>query len=277
MRKYINKYTIIGLLSCFLLLFVSWGLESGAFKAFFNNMYVVEFDEYYLKVILNFGFTCYMLDGFGVMQLTLPLLAALASCGIMRLCTGYYENAKPRIQRYSKSIARDIVFISLFSALAMFIGFLLFYLFGVVNCPYVVREDHARSFLNIEFGDGFAWKNPYGYYLIEGVYRFFLFPFFYGIFACCSYIFFRKKFSGVIVPVGYFYLLTILCGTMRNSLHGTFSGELVQAIRPDRMTMMGGEVGRGYPMAYPFISLIPPIIASAVFFMLGVRNEKKNG
>ena len=100
MRKYINKYTVIALLSCFLLLFVSWGLESGAFKAFFNNKYIVEYDEYYLKVILNFGFTCYMLDGFGVMQLTLPLLAALASCGIMRLCTGYYENAKPRLRRY---------------------------------------------------------------------------------------------------------------------------------------------------------------------------------
>lgn len=218
-----------------------------------------------------------MIDGFGVMQLTLPLLTTIAVCGIMRLCGGYYENAKPRVKRYAKTVSRDIVLISLFSALAIFIGFLLFYLFGVFNCPYVVREDHARSFLNIEFGDGFAWKNPYGYYLIEGVYRYFLFPFFYGIFACCSYMFFRKKFSGVIVPVGYFYLLSILCATLRNSVHGTFAGELIQAIRPDRMTMMGAEVGRGYPMAYPFISLILPVIASAVFFILGVKNEQKNG
>lgn len=186
MRKYINKYTLIGLLCCFLLLFVTWGISSDAFKAFFTNPHYEEYKDPYLKVILNFGFTNFIIDGFSIMQLTLPLLAVVAVCGIMRLCEGYYENAKPRITRYSSTVARDIALISLFSAIAIFIGFLLFYLFGAVNCPYVVRKDHARSFLNIEFGDGFAWKNPYGYYLIEGVYRYFLFPLFYGIFACCS-------------------------------------------------------------------------------------------
>ena len=277
MRKYINKYAVIGLFCCFLFQFVSWGVSSSFFKYFFNGKIAEGQDITQAQFILNWGPDYYITEGFNIMQLALPLLTTIAACEIMRLCSGYYENAKPRIMHYSRYVAHDIVLISLFSALAIFIGFLLFYLFGAINCPVDYDSAYERSFLNYEFGDGFAKKDPLAYYLIEGVYKFFLFPFFYGIFACCSYLFFRKKFSGVIVPVGYFYLLTILCATMRNSLHGTLAGELVQAIRPDRMIMMGGEVGSGYPMAYPFNSLIPPIIASVVFFILGVKNEKKNG
>ena len=64
--------------------------------------------------------------------------------------------------------------------------------------------------------------------------------------------------------------------TLAEPLYGTFAGEIIKALRPSNMLMMGAE-SRNIPVWYPLISLIPPIIASTVFFVKGMQNEKKFG
>ncbi len=217
-----------------------------------------------------------MIDGFAIMQLVLPLLAILFSFGFIRLCDGYYSNAKPRTKRYSAFVCKDILLISLSAAVVLYFGFLLFYLFGAATHPIVIDENYSRSFLNDVFGDGFAWKNPLLYYLIEGIYKYAIFPFVYCFFACTVYLYFRKNYMSILIPTGYYVVLSVLSGTFAEPLYGTFAGEISKALRPSNMLMMGAESGN-LPVWYPIISLIPPIVASILFLIKGIKNEKKFG
>ena len=81
---------------------------------------------------------------------------------------------------------------------------------------------------------------------------------------------------GFVVPLGYYVVLSVVTGTLRDPLYGTVSGEILKALRPSNMLMMGAESG-SIPVWYPLLSLIPPVIASAIFFAKGIGNEEKYG
>lgn len=274
-KKYINIYAFIGALSCSLMLFLSWGLSSRVFEYLINGTRT-ELGGSQAEFVISWGFSSCMINGFTIMQLVLPLLAILFSFGFIRLCDGFYSNAKPKTKRFSTHICKDILLISLSAAIALYLGFLLFFLFGTATHPIVIDENNSRSFLNDVFGEGFSWKNPLGYFLIEGIYKYGIFPFVYCIFACTVYLFFSKKYMSIIVPTGYYVALSVISGTLAEPFYGTFAGEILKALRPSNMLMMGAESGN-IPVWYPLISLIPPIIASAIFFIKGMQNEKKFG
>ncbi len=275
MKKCLNLYSYIGVLSCPIMLFISWGLSSRVFEYLINNT-KTELGGSQVEFVISWGFSNYMINGFSIMQLVLPLLAILFSFGFIRLCNGYYDNAKPRIKRFSFCVCKDILRFSLSAAIALYFGFLLFYTFGAVTHPIVIDENYSRSFLNDVFGEGFAWKNPLLYYLIEGIYKYAIFPFVYCLFACTVYLYFRKNYMSIIIPTGYYVALSVLSGTFAEPLYGTFAGEINKALRPSNMLMMGAE-SRDLPVWYPIISLIPPIIASIIFFIKGMQNDKKTG
>ncbi len=275
MRKCLNTYTLISTISCALLLFFSWGLSSRIFEYLINNT-KTELGGSQVEFVISWGFSNCMINGFSIMQLVLPLLAILFSFGFIRLCNGYYDNAKLRIKRFSFCVCKDILRFSLSAAIALYFGFLLFYTFGAVTHPIVIDENYSRSFLNDVFGVGFAWKNPLLYYLIEGIYKYAIFPFVYCLFACTVYLYFRKNYMSIIIPTGYYVALSVLSGTFAEPLYGTFAGEINKALRPSNMLMMGAE-SRDLPVWYPIISLIPPIIASIIFFIKGMQNDKKTG
>ncbi len=275
MKKCLNLYSYIGVLSCPIMLFLSWGLSSRVFEYLINNTRT-ELGGSQAEFVISWGFSNCMIDGFAIMQLVLPLLAILFSFGFIRLCDGYYSNAKPRIKRYSAFVCKDILLISLSAAVVLYFGFLLFYLFGAATHPIVIDENYSRSFLNDVFGDGFAWKNPLLYYLIEGIYKYAIFPFVYCFFACTVYLYFRKNYMSILIPTGYYVVLSVLSGTFAEPLYGTFAGEISKALRPSNMLMMGAESGN-LPVWYPIISLIPPIVASILFLIKGIKNEKKFG
>lgn len=274
-KKFINIYTFIGAVSCPLMLLLSWGLSSRVFEYLIKNIRT-ELGGSQAEFVISWGFSNCMINGFAIMQLVLPLLSILFSFSFIRLCDGYYSNAKPRATRFSALICKDILLISLSAAAALYLGFLLFYLFGAVSHPIVIDGNYNRSFLNDVFGEGFSWKNPLGYYLIEGIYKYGIFPFAYCVFACTVYFYYRKKYMSIIVPVGYYVALSVISGTLAEPLYGTFAGEILKALRPSNMLMMGAE-SRNIPVWYPLISLIPPTIASIVFFIKGMQNEKKFG
>lgn len=275
MKKYFNLYSALGAVCCTLFQFLSWGLSSRVFEYVLKGT-KTELGESQVDFIISFGFARCMLDGFAIMQLVLPLISVLLSCSFIRLCTGYYENAKSRIKQYAFFLARDITVISLFASLATFLGFLIFYFFGMFTHPIVLSENYCRSFLNDVFGNGFSWQNPLVYYLIEGIFKFVFFPFFYCFFACTAYLFFSKTYMSFIVPIGYYVVLSVIAGTLSGPLYGTVAGEIVKALRPSNMLMMGAESGN-IPVWYPLISLTPPIAASVIFFIKGIKNEENIG
>ena len=114
------------------------------------------------------------------------------------------------------------------------------------------------------------------YYLLEGVYKYAVFAFVYCVFACTVYLFFGKKHLTIIIPVGYYTIVTLIGGVLYSPLYGTVSGGIVKAFRPSNMLMMGAESGN-IPVWYPLVSLLPPTAASAIFFIKGIRNEEKFG
>ncbi len=275
MKKYLNMYTFIAFTACAILPILSWGLSSGVIRCLINNTRT-ERGGSQAEFILSWGFSSYMIESFSILQLVLPLLAILLSFGFVRLCKGYYSNAKPRTKRFSAFVCKDILRFSLSASAALYLGFLLFCLFGAVTHPIVTDENYSRSFLNDVFGEGFAWKNPLVYYLLEGVYKYAVFPFAYCFFASSVYLFFGKSYTSIIVPTGYYIAMSVLMGTLRSPLYGTIAGDFLQALRPSNMLMMGAESGN-VPVLYPLISLIPPITASIIFFIKGIQNEKKSG
>ena len=275
MKKYLNIYALIGAVCCPVMLFISWGLSSRMFEFLIKNTRT-ELGGSQAELVVSRGFSSLMMNGSAIMQLALPLLAIVFSFGFARLCGGYYGSAKPRVRRFSSLIRRDVLLISLTAAAGLYTGFLLFCLFGVISHPIVINENYSRSFLNDIFGAGFSWKDPLGYYLIEGVYKYAILPFVYCAFACAAYWLFRKKYVCVVVPAGYYVALSVLSGTLSQPLYGSAAGGLLKSLRPSNMLMMGAETGN-VPAWYPLISLIPPVIASAVFFVMGMQNEKKSG
>lgn len=275
MRKYLNRYTIIAFVACAIMPILSWGLSSRVFEFLIKNTRT-ERGGSQAEFMISHGFSYCMIEGFAIMQLLLPLLSILSSFGFIRLCSGYYNNAKPRTKRYSAFVFKDILLISLSAAIALYFGFLLFYTFGAVTHPIKIDDNYDRSFLNDVFGEGFAWKDPLLYYLIEGIYKYGILPFVYCFFACTVYLYFRKNYMGIIIPTGYYVALSVLSGSFAEPLYGTFAGEINKALRPSNMLMMGAESGN-LPVWYPLISLIPPIIASIAFFTKGMKDEKKSG
>ncbi len=275
MKKYINMYTVLGTALCALLQFVSWGMSSSVFEYVLEGA-KTELGGSQAKYVMSFGFSSCMIDGFAIMQLVLPLISVMLSCGFIGLCKGYYDNSKTRIKRYGAFLARDITRTSLCAAMAAFLGFLLFYIFGAVTHPIVRSMNYSRSFLDDVFGNGISWQDPLLYYFMEGIFKFAIFPFFYCAFACASYLYFKKTYMGFIVPVGYYVAMSVLTGTLSELLYKTPFGGLIYALRPSNMLMMGAESG-SVPVWYPLISLIPPAAASVIFFVKGIRNEEKFG
>lgn len=275
MKKTVNMYFFIGISMCFLMHFISWGLSSGVFEYLIKNTRT-ELGGSQAEFVISRGFSSCMINGFAIMQLVLPLLSIWFSFGFMRLCGGYYANAKPRIEKFSAFILKDILLISLSAAIALYLGFLLFYLFGAVSHPIVADENYSRSFLNDVFCEGFSWQNPLLYFLLEGIFKYSVFPFVYCFFGCSAYLFFRKNYMSIIVPMSYYVALSVLSGTLAEQLYGTPAGALNKLLRPSNMLMMGAE-SENIPVWYPLISLFPPVICSVIFFIKGVKNEKKYG
>lgn len=275
MKKYLNRYAIISFITCAILPVLTWGLSTRFFEYLINNTRT-ERGGSQAEFILSRGFSSYMIEGFAIMQLVLPLLAILFSFGFVRLCKGYYSNAKSRTKRFSAFVFKNILRFSLTAAVALYLGFLLFCIFGAVTHPIKIDENYSRSFLNDVFGEGFAWKKPLLYYPIEGIYKYAVFPFVYCFFACTVYLFFGKNYMSIIVPTGYYIAMSVLMGTLCSPLYGTIAGDFLQALRPSNMLMMGAESGN-IPVWYPLISLILPIIASIILFIKGMQNEKKSG
>lgn len=276
MKKYINIYTVMPLLLCPLLQLITWGLSTGVFEHLIkgNIEYVLELlgrNDFFLGGTYKF-----FIDGFAVMQMVLPLLSVLGSCAFMRIYGGFSACIKPRIMRYSRYAAKDILIISATASAAMYIGFLIYAFIGIAITGYNPSENYSRSFLNDFFGAEFSWKNPITYYLIEGIYKYAVFTFVYCVFACTVYLFFGKKHLTIIIPVGYYIIVTLIGGVLYSPLYGTIFGETIKAFRPSNMLMMGAESG-SIPVWYPLISLIPPVIASIIFFVKGIRNEEKYG
>lgn len=274
MKKYINLYTVIGMISCVILLFLSWGLSSRVFEYIINDTRT-ELGGSQAEFVISFGFSNYMIEGFAIMQLILPLLSIWFSFSFKRLLDGYYCNAKSRIKHFNRFVFKDILIISITASVALYLGFVLFYIFGALSHPIAIKENYSRSFLNDVFGAGFAWKKPLVYFLIEGIYKYAIFPFVYCLFSCAAKLYFEKDYMSIIVPAGYYIILSILAGVLIQPFYGTAIGEFVKSLRPSNMLMMGAE-SIDMPFWYPLISLLPPLIASAFFFIKGVRYEKEH-
>lgn len=275
MKKYLSIYVIIAALLCPLLQFLTWGLSSRIFEYILFNV-EAERGGSQADFILSWGFGYCMQEGFAMMQVVLPLLPLLISFGFVRLYKGYYTNAKPRTTRYTAFVAKDILAISLIGAIALYLGFVLFYLFGVVTHPIDYDQNWRRAFLNDIFGDGFAWKDPLLYYALEGIYKYIVFPFVYCAFSCSVYVFFKKSYLCVIVPMGFFVVTTVFSSNAASKFYESspFLYQLLKAVRPDNMLMMGAA-GEQIPVWYPLISLILPVMATVFFFVKGILNEKK--
>lgn len=276
MKKYINIYTVLPLALCPLLQIISWGLSTGFFEHWFkgNTDYVLELlgrSDFVLGGTYRF-----FIDGFAVMKLVMPLLAVLGAGTFMRLHGGFSACIKPRITRYSQYAAKNILTISAATSAAMYIGFMIYAFIGIAITGYEPSENYSRSFLNDIFGVNFSWKNPIGYYLIEGIYKYVVFTFVYCTLACTVYLVFGKKHLTIIIPIGYYIIITLIGGVLYSPLYGTVAGEIVKALRPSNMLMMGAESGN-IPVWYPLISLTPPIAASVIFFIKGIRNEENIG
>lgn len=276
MKKYVNIFTLLIPILCTLLQLTAWGLSTGVFEHLLkgNTEYVNELlghGEFFLGGTYRF-----FIDGFAVMQLVLPLLAVMGAGAFIRLHGGFSANIKPRVTRYSRYAAGDMLTISLSASAAMYIGFLGYAAVGIAVTGYRPTESYSRSFLSDVFGAGFSWKNPIAYYLLEGVYKYAVFTFVYCVFACAVYIFFGKRHLTVIIPVGYYIIASLLGGALYSPLYGTAAGAMIKALRPSNMLMMGAESGN-IPVWYPLVSLLPPIAASAILFARGIRNAEKLG
>lgn len=116
-------------------------------------------------------------------QIFLPLL-----CSISGISFAYYINTLYPLEMYryntKKTIIKKIFFHTLNCAVCFLYSYIIIYLIVLLLTQGQLNGTVTRNLFNEIFGFNLFLRNPYIYFIIEGLIRFFLMPFVYVFFSC---------------------------------------------------------------------------------------------
>lgn len=164
----------------------------------------------FLRKICLVNFVSY--GGFDGIELITPFLAAFSAGFFFRIRKGMFTNAMFRSENCAKFIWKKILITLFISMVAFYVGYLLFVLYGV--CTHTIQADETTNIHNLFriFGENFWIEHPVIYLLLEGIFRFALFPFTYAFFAVALSFYTSKPYIYMVAPGVYFYAASIIFG-----------------------------------------------------------------
>ena len=204
-----NKYVVIASLLLISVSFLSWAIFSEYFSAVFfwdlSEMGVTR-AEYFGLI---FPFHNYVVDGFSLLQLILPIFSMLIVIPFlnskkMLLFTYTRDNS------YNRALITNIAKTVLVGATVLFSAYLVFMMIGLILLPISADADFSRELFSDILGPDFYSDFTVLYYVLEGFLKYFVFTVVYALFAIAVSFLTSNNYYAIIVPFAYYAVLAIL-------------------------------------------------------------------
>lgn len=295
----LNKYNIIAFIFVPVVGFFSWAISRDFFNSIkfgilVNKMPLME----YLRSVN--GFFVYAVWGFSFMQLLLPLLASFIMLPYLRE-KRMYGFSYIREKNYSRAVLKPMLRQLLIGCTVLFLGYMVFLCAGLfwridpldtlsnsfiwetgpdgetiftdlwetdpegVLAGKYPEVSCNRQFMPEIFGEFFAVKNMFMYFVVDGIWKFFVFCFVYGLFSVSISFYTKKDFMCLIVPTVYYIVFDII-----------FTGIGLPLYAPSYPIMSGSQNWVSIPhVIYP---LLPPLLFVVFTFVreFAVKKKRRN-
>lgn len=232
-------------------------------------------DTLMVNFVLGWGFSSYMINVFTILQFLLPILPAFGAGYFFALNDGFFTNAQPRCKNYSRYIWRRILISAFTCTLFIFLGFIVFMSFGLLTHPVEIDDNWTRSLFGEFFGNSFSYEHPVGYFLLEGILKYILFPFTYSLLAIALSFYVTKKYLCVLIPTGYYIIFSIFAIFLKSNLfNGSLYTSPVFCIINPSATLMSGAEFENVMLYKALLPLLIPLIFSvtAILYKLKKRS-----
>lgn len=298
----LNKYNIISFIFVPVVSFFAWTIQNHF--SFFKTLargagpHGEPLMEYMRDV---YGFFGYAVWGFSYMQVILPLLASFIMLPYLRE-KRMYNYSYTREKSYPSAVLKPMLRQLFIGCTILFLGYMVFLCIGLnwqMDPHDVIRNNVIweegpdgstaidlweidsegvlagkypdircnRVFMPEIFGEFFAVKNMFMYFVVDGFWKYFVFSFIYGLFSVGISFYTKKDFLCLIIPSVYYIVLDIVF----SGLGGNFT-----LYAPSYTIMSGASEWVSIPQViYP---LLPPLLF-AVFTLvreLAVKKKRRD-
>lgn len=146
-----------------------------------------------------------MIFGTRIFQVLIPFFGVIEGVKYYRQNHSIFKYKLYRAKNYRWFMIKDISKNALFNALAIFCGYLIFYLIILIASNGTFGSSLEQHFLIELLGENFYQLHPYLYYFIDGFARFFVIPFIYAFFAQSIALIAKNNKQVAIAPLLYFF------------------------------------------------------------------------
>lgn len=185
---------------------------NGMIEAGYVSQGLLDFVRYWA----SFSYESMMTFGFLWFQILLIFIATIGSLFYFDAVRNEYQFVYYRQKKYKQELLRTILGYSLRVGIPVFLSYLIWnHIFsGLQLYTADGRPPIQATFLVDIFGSSFIQNNLYLYYIVEGFFKFFLFPVIYASLSCLLSIILDKRFKPIILVTISFFLLSSISGVL---------------------------------------------------------------
>ena len=211
-----NKYVVIASLLLIGISFLSWAIFSQYFSAVFlwdlSEMSVTR-AEYFAMI---FTFDNYVMDGFSLLQLILPIFSMLVVIPFLNskkmLLFTYSRN-----ESYNKVLITNIAKTVLVGATMLFLSYLVFLAIGLVLTS-ISDDPNGRELFSDILGPDFYNNHIILYFILEGFLKYFIFTIVYSLFAIAVSFLTSNNYYALIIPFAYYAVTAIIVAVISSAI-----------------------------------------------------------
>lgn len=188
-----------------------------SFRLSFENEYDNVFDFFISTIVdAELGFDYSIVFGTFLYQFIIPFFGSISATYFSRKIKTIEKFAFVRERSFRKRLIHNTVKISIFISSAVFLGFILYFIFCIHFMGDNFNVEVSRPLFLDWFGKNFYQDKRYLYVLVEGMVRFFWIPFVYSIFGIGIVLLDKYNSFLSLAPLIYFYGLSILGSAFAN-------------------------------------------------------------
>lgn len=263
--KIFNKYIISSFFLIIFLSFFSWAI----FSEFFSALFIWDTSPYTKREYINliFPFCNYPVDGYSLLQLIAPVFPVLAVMPFFET-KKLFSYAIIKNKSYKKFIIQNIFSHLLIASMTLYLAYLIFLSIGIALLPIKPDEGVGRELFSEIFGKSFYKNHMIIYFVIEGLLKYVIFTFVYGLFSIALSFITKKNYLCVLIPIAYYNVLAILVAVLET----TFKINLLFLSPTYTLLSNSREYTNGFLIIAP---LLIPLIFSTFILHKEINIRKK--
>lgn len=213
--KILTKYRLfhkyrIGILLIFLMgLFISWFFTAGIYDATlgFNTSSpdiahrIDEVRKIMLGQVLNYD--NYVSGTFRYGMILTPIFICATSLIFIREKRGFFPYAILRGKSEKKLMLKTLLYYGLINGATFYFAYVIFCTVGLLFNSLIMQT--PRLSFDFIFGEGFSQNQVYLYYLVEGIFKYFILGFVYTLFSCTIALITNKSYLSILIPIIYYF------------------------------------------------------------------------